>query len=248
MTLGNAHYDEKLASVYDQMYPIAFDTEQAVALIAELAPEGARILEVGVGTGRIALPLAERGYHVHGIDGSDAMLAKLKERDPEGRVTTTVGDFTETGTGLEFDVVTLLLNTFFVALTKEAQLSCLRLVREQLAPEGRFVLEAFDPAPYHGMQKPDFSMRILSENSVMLDTLTVDRSRQLMVGTHTIVDGGPPETKQHVLRYAFPSEIDLLAELAGLRLVDRWEGWTKQPYGPSSLRHISVYERGEGDR
>lgn len=242
MTLGNAHYDEKLASVYDQMYPIEFDTNLAVEFLAGLTPPQGRILELGVGTGRIALPLAERGYEVHGIDGSEAMLAKLKERDAKGAVTTRLGDFTETGTGESYDLVTLLLNTFFVAVTKEQQLGCLRLAREQLAPGGRFVLEAFDPAPYHGLQKPDFSMRYLNEGAIMLDTLAVDRSRQLMIGTHTIVDGGPPETKQHVLRYAFPFEIDLLAELAGLRLVERYESWTRQPYTAASLRHVSVYE------
>lgn len=243
MAFGNALYDQKLASVYDRMYPIDHDTALAVDFIAELAPPGGRILEVGVGTGRIAVPLAERGFQVHGIDGSEAMLAELRKRDPHGAVTTVLGDFTEEGTGLTFDVVTLVLNTFFVAVTKEQQLSCLRLVREQLVPGGRFVLEAFDPAPYHTLDKPDFSMRHLDEGAVMLDTLTVDRSQQLMLGTHTIIDGGPPQTREHVLRYAFPFEIDLLAELSGLRFVDRWEDWTGSTYTASSLRHVSVYER-----
>ncbi|RST05332.1 class I SAM-dependent methyltransferase [Streptomyces sp. WAC05374] len=243
MTLGNALYDRKLASVYDRMYPIDHDTALAVDFIAGLAPAGGRILEVGIGTGRIAVPLAERGFRVHGIDGSEAMLAELRKRDPHGAVTTVLGDFTEEGTGLTFDVVTLVLNTFFVAVTKEQQLGCLRRVREQLAQGGRFVLEAFDPAPYHCMDKPDFSMRHLDEGAIMLDTLTVDRSQQLMLGTHTIIDGGPPETREHVLRYAFPFEIDLLAELSGLRLTDRFEDWTGTPYTASSLRHVSVYER-----
>lgn len=244
MALGNVHYDEKLASVYDLMYPIEFDTSRAVDFIASLAPEGGRVLELGVGNGRIALPLAARGFQVHGIDGSAAMLAVLRERDEQGRVTAIEGDFTEVGTGLTFDVVTLLLNTFFVAATKEQQVGCLRLVHEQLAPGGKFVLEAFDPAPYHAMEKQEFSMRHLDEGAVMLDTLTVDRAHQLMYGTHTIIDGGKPETKHHVLRYAFPFEIDLLAELAGLRLVDRWEDWERTPYTTRSLRHVSVYERG----
>lgn len=245
MTLGNAHYDEKLASVYDQMYPIEFDTTLAVEFLAGLAPPGGRILELGVGTGRIAVPLAERGFEVHGIDASEAMLAKLGERDAKGAVTTLLGDFTETDTGETFDLVTLVLNTFFVAATREQQLGCLRRARAQLAPGGRFVLEAFDPAPYVALQKPEFSMRHLDEGAIMLDTLAVDRSRQLMVGTHTIVDGGPPQTRQHVLRYAFPFEIDLLAELSGLRLAERHDGWTRQPYTASSLRHVSVYANAE---
>ncbi|MFD3550391.1 class I SAM-dependent methyltransferase [Streptomyces sp. NPDC058655] len=242
MSIGNAYYDAKLASVYDQMYPIEFDTAQAVDFISELAPPQGRVLELGVGNGRIALPLAARGFQVHGIDGSEAMLAELGARDPQGCVTTMLGDFTEVGTGVTFDVATLVLNTFFVAITKDQQLECLRLVREQLSPGGKFTLEAFDPAPYHGLERPDLSMRHLDEGAIMLDTLSVDRCQQLMLGTHTIIDGGPPQTKQHLLRYAFPFEIDLLAELSGLRLMDRWEDWTKHPYTSSSLRHVSVYE------
>ncbi|MFD8193406.1 class I SAM-dependent methyltransferase [Streptomyces wuyuanensis] len=243
MALGNALYDEKLASVYDRMYPIGHDTDQAVAFVAALTPPGGSVLELGVGTGRIAVPLAERGFAVHGVDGSEAMLAELARRDPRGAVTTQFGDFTAEGTGRTFDTVTLMLNTFFVAITKEQQLGCLELVRRQLSPGGRFVLEAFDPAPYHTMEKPDFSVRHLDERAVMLDTLTVDRSLQLMVSTHTIIDGGAPETREHVLRYAFPFEIDLLAELSGLRLVERTEDWAGNPYTASSLRHVSVYER-----
>jgi SAM-dependent methyltransferase len=245
MIAANAHYNEKLASVYEQMYPIDFDTTAAVDFLSSLAPVPASVLELGVGTGRIAVPLAARGYEVHGIDGSEAMLGKLRERDPEGTVTAMLGDFTSTGTDRTFDVITLVLNTFYVAVTKEQQLGCLRKVREQLAPGGRFVLDAFDPSPYHTMQKPEASIRYLNEGAVMLDSITVDRARQLMVATHTIVDGGPPETTHHVIRYAFPLEIDLLAELSGLRLVDRYDGWSKGPYTSASVRHVSVYERAD---
>ncbi|MER7746941.1 class I SAM-dependent methyltransferase [Streptomyces bacillaris] len=243
MIAANAYYNEKLAGVYEQMYPIDFDTDAAVGFLGGLVPAPASVLELGIGTGRIAVPLAARGYQVHGIDGSQAMLDKLRERDPEGAVTAELGDFTATSTGRTYDLVTLVLNTFFVAVTKEQQIGCLRNVREQLAPGGRFVLDAFDPSPYHAQQKPEASVRYLNEGAVMLDSITVDRSRQLMMATHTIVDGGPPETTHHVIRYAFPLEIDLLAELAGLRLVARYDGWGKGPFTSASARHISVYER-----
>ncbi|HWM38618.1 MAG TPA: class I SAM-dependent methyltransferase [Streptomyces sp.] len=252
MSIDHAHYDEKLAAVYDQMYPVEADTKQAVDLIAEMVPAGGRVLELGVGTGRVAIPLAERGFEVHGIDGSEAMLAQLKERDSKGEVSTLTGDFTEQGTGLRFDVITVLMNTFFSAITQEQQLGCMRNVREQLKPGGRFMLEVFDPAIYHTMEKQELSMQQLGDNGVMMNTLVVDRSQQMMLGTHTIIDGGPPETKRHLLRYAFPFELDLLAKIAGLRLVERWEDWTKQPYTFRSTRHISVYEaedaaEGDGD-
>ncbi|MDU0301745.1 class I SAM-dependent methyltransferase [Streptomyces sp. PAL114] len=247
MIAQNAHYNEKMASVYEQMYPIGFDTDAAVEFLSGLVAPESRVLELGIGTGRIAVPMAERGFHLHGVDASEAMLAKLAERDEKGQVTARLGDFTRPGLDLggDFPLVTLVLNTFFVAVSREAQLNCLRNVRDQLAEGGRFVLEAFDPSPYHVLTKPDFSMRYLGTNAVMLDTLMVDRSQQIMVATHTILDGGAPETTQHVLRYAFPLEIDLLAELAGLRLVERWAGWHKEPFTATSPRHVSVYERAE---
>lgn len=247
MIAQNAHYNEKLASVYEQMYPIGFDTTAAVEFLDGMLKPGAKVLELGIGTGRIALPLAERGHEVHGVDGSEAMLARLREKDPHGAITAALGDFTQPLTTFDasYDLVTLVLNTFFVAVSKEAQVACLRNVRERLAPGGRFVLEAFDPSPYHVMTKPDFSMRYLDEKAVMFDTLTVDKTQQLMVATHTIVDGGPPQTTHHVLRYAFPLEIDLLAELAGLRPVERWSGWFQEPYSVTSPRHVSVYERAD---
>lgn len=237
------HYSEKLAGVYDHMYPVELDTGPAVDLLAELTPEGGRILELGVGTGRLARPLAERGFRVHGVDASEAMLAELKKLDPEGTVEASLGDFTETGTGREYDLVFVMINTFFFAVTPEQQLSALRLVREQLAPGGRFLLEAFDPALYHNLQGQEVSFKQLESGSFMLNTVTVERSLQLLLATHTIVDGGAPQTTQHIIRYAFPAELDLLARLSGLRPVSRWEDWAKQPYTARSARHVSVYAR-----
>lgn len=240
--IPHALYGDRLAAVYDQMYPhIEIDTEAALGLLTELCPAPARVLEFGVGTGRIALPLAERGYEVHGIDGSPAMLAKLKEKDPDGRVSAELGDFTTLGTGREFDLIVVVLNTFFSAVTKEQQLGCLQKVREQLAPGGRFVVEVFEPTPFHSMEKPTMAVRHLGRNAIMLDTVSVDRSMQLMVGAHTILDGGVPETIQHVMRYAFPNELDLLAEARGLRLEQRWGDFSKQPFTAASHRHVSVY-------
>lgn len=242
--IPHAQYTEKMASVYDHMYP-DFDTALAVELVAELCPPGGKVLDLGVGTGKLALPLADRGFEVHGIEASEPMLAKLKEKDPDGRVHAVHGDFTTDRTGHRFDVITLLVNTFFMAISQEQQLGLLTNAREQLADGGKLMLEAFDPGPFVNMQKPEFSVRYLGESAVMLDTLMVDRAQQLMVGVHTIMDGGPPSTTQHILRYAFPAEIDLLAQLAGLKLVSRWGTWTKEPYTVLSARHVSIYERAE---
>lgn len=242
--IKHAPYEDRLAAVYDLMYPqIEIDTAATLNLVERLRPAPARVLELGVGTGRIAIPLAQRGYEVHGIDGSTPMLEQLGRKDPEGRVSTQLADFTSTITDREYDLILIVLNTFFSAVTREQQISCLRGVHKQLAPGGRFVIEVFEPAPFHGLTQSTTSVRHLGTNAVMLDVVSVDRSHQLMVGVHTILDGGVPESVQHIIRYVFPSELDLLAELCGLSLVNRWGDFTGQPFTATSHRHVSVYAK-----
>ncbi|MEU4474598.1 class I SAM-dependent methyltransferase [Micromonospora sp. NPDC023888] len=236
-------YDEKLAGVYDQMYPIQPDTDAAVDFLVDLCPPEGTVLELGVGTGRVAIPLSRRGLKVFGIDASEAMLDELRRRDPDGAVVAELGDYMEVGTGRQHDLITMLLNTFYTAVTKEQQVGVLKLVREQLTPGGRFVVEAFDPADFHAMRDPHTSVRLLGDESVMLDNLVVDRSQQIMLGSHTILDGGRPHTTRHVVRYVFPAELDLLGELAGLRRVDRFGHWDRSPYHAGSSRYISVFVR-----
>ncbi|GLX20639.1 MULTISPECIES: class I SAM-dependent methyltransferase [Streptomyces] len=234
---------DALADVYDLMYPPASpDISDAVAFIADLAPEGGRVLELGVGNGRIAIPLAERGLAVHGIDGSEHMLEKLAARDPEGKVATTAADFTTGGTGEQFDVVFIALNTFFAPTTADAQVQCMQRMREQLAPGGRVVIEAFEPRAFHQQEGEKTSTRYLSPTSVMVDSTHVMRDRQLILVIHTVVDGGVPRPTQEVIRYAWPTEIDLMARLAGLRLVERHGGWRGEAFDANSHRHVSVYE------
>ncbi|MFC9219974.1 class I SAM-dependent methyltransferase [Streptomyces hygroscopicus] len=232
-----------LADVYDLMYPAASpDIADAVDFIAKITPEPGRVLELGVGNGRIAIPLAERGLTVHGIDGSEQMLAKLADRDPEGKVRATAGDFTATTTGEVYDTVFIALNTFFAPTSADQQVECMRRMAEQLAEGGRVVIEAFDPLPFHQQEGEKTSTRYLSPQSVMIDSTHVMRDRQLILVIHTTVDGSVPQPTQELIRYAWPSEIDLMARLAGLRLVDRFGGWNDEPYGPHSPRHVSVYE------
>ncbi|MFD0266118.1 class I SAM-dependent methyltransferase [Streptomyces sp. NPDC127106] len=238
---------DALADVYDLMYPPRSpDIDAAVDFLAALAPATGRVLELGVGNGRIALPLSRRGLTVHGIDGSAHMLARLRERDPGGSVVVHEGDFTATTTGERYDVVLIALNTFFAPTSSDAQVECMRRMREQLAPGGRVVVEAFDPLPFHRQEGERTSTRYLSPQSVMVDSTHVMRDRQLLLVIHTVVDGSTPRPTQEVIRYAWPSEIDLMARLAGLRLVDRFAGWRREPYGPESQRHVSVYEAVEG--
>ncbi|MFF3333694.1 class I SAM-dependent methyltransferase [Streptomyces sp. NPDC002888] len=237
---------DALADVYDLMYPPESpDAADAVDFLAALTPASGRVLELGVGNGRMAIPLAKRGLTVHGIDASAQMLARLKERDPDATVVTHTGDFTTETTGERYDVVFIALNTFFAPSTADAQVRCMQRMREQLAPGGRVVVEAFDPLPYHQLDGEKTSTRYLSPGAVMIDSTHVMRDRQLMLVIHTVIDGGTPRPTQEVIRYAWPSEIDLMARLAGLRLTERYAGWKREPYGPDSPRHVSVYEAAE---
>ncbi|MFJ5222096.1 class I SAM-dependent methyltransferase [Streptomyces sp. NPDC088400] len=237
---------DALADVYDLMYPAASpDIADTVDFIAKLAPASGRVLEIGVGNGRIAIPLSGRGLTVHGIDGSEQMLRKLAERDTENKVVATKGDFTTSTTGETYDVVFVALNTFFAPTSAEKQVECMCRMREQLAPGGRVVVEAFDPLPFHRSEGEKTSTRYLSPQAIMIDSTHVMRDRQLMLVIHTVLDGGTPRPTQELIRYAWPSEIDLMARLAGLKLVDRFAGWKGEAFGPDSPRHVSVYEATE---
>lgn len=238
-------YDQKMVDIYDKVHSDTTDAEAAAEYLAGLCPDGGTVLELGIGSGRLAFPLAERGLKVFGIDGSEAMLTELRRRDPHGRIEAELGDFAEVNTGRQYDLITVVLNTFFVLIDSDQQIAALKLAREQLAPGGKFVVEAFDPAPFHAMAEQKTAMRILDDKTVLIESLVVLRDQQLMVMGHVILDGGAPHTTQHIGRYAFPSELDLMAQIAGLTLVGRYDGWGGTPYHASSSRHVSIYQHAD---
>lgn len=232
-------YGERVADVYDDWLH-ALDSAQAVAALAELAGEGP-VLELGIGTGRIALPLQERGHEVHGIDASLAMLEKLRAKPGGERVRTTVGDFADVAVEDSYGLVFVAANTFFGVLTQDDQVRCFRNVQERLRG-GVFVIEAFVP------DLARFDPGRLSVRQVELDSVRLEASRHDPVSQQ--IDGQAIELRQHGarffpfrIRYAWPSELDLMARLAGLRLRERWGGWSKQPFTAASRHHVSVYER-----
>lgn len=234
-------YGDGLASVYDLMYPTTPDAQAAGAFIAELAGDGGRVLELGVGTGRIASEVAALGVDVHGVDASQKMLDVLHEKHGGGRITTQLLDFTADSTGQLFDVVYIPLSTFFVAQTVTRQLSVMRLIREQLAPEGVAVIEAFEPHAYHDQEGPRTESLPLADGRVQLNTISVDRVRQLLLVHHATIGEGTYETAQEIVRYAFPTEIDLMARLNGLEISGRWGDWQRAPFTMDSVRHVSLY-------
>lgn len=233
-------YGDAIADVYDTMHPIP--AEDAVATIAELAQHG-KILELGIGTGRIALPLAARGLEVHGIDASQAMLDRMQDKPFSDRVRTLVGDFGETIAGADFAVAFVAFNTFFALTTREEQKKCFLNVSKQLRQGGTFAIECFvpDAARFEGGQ----ALRTgrIDVDRVVLEATRYDRNAQTLDAQLIVIENAGARLIPLRLRYCYPSELDAMAELAGLRLRDRFGGWAKTPFTNASMNHVSIYEK-----
>jgi SAM-dependent methyltransferase len=235
-------YGERIAEFYDDRHH-AFD-EAAVRLLAELAG-GGRALELGVGTGRLALPLAALGVEVHGIDASRAMVERLRAKPGGGDIPVVFGDFEEVAIPGEFALVYVVFNTFFALLSQEAQVRCFRNVAARLAPGGVFLIEAFVPdlARYTGGQVTN-AVEVTADRAV-LDISRYDPVRQYVTGQTVVLTDGQVRLFPVQLRFAWPSELDLMARLGGLSLRGRWGGWGREEFDAGSAKHISVYGRDE---
>lgn len=235
-------YGDRIADVYDSWYGDAFDTDGAVEFLARVARRG-RALELAIGTGRIAVPLAASSVEVHGIDASEAMVAKLRAKPGGGDIPVAVGDFTEVDVEGRFALVYVVFNTFFALTSQRDQVTCFRNVASHLDDDGVFVIEAFVPdlTRFDRGQRVDVSRVETGEvviNASMHDPVTQRTRSSHMVFT----EDGIRMVPIHI-RYAWPSELDLMAELAGLVLKERWSGWRNQPFTASSEAHVSVYGR-----
>lgn len=238
-----ATYGDRFADVYDDWYDDPPATDATVAALVASAPAGARVLELGVGTGRLALPLAAAGLAVTGLDASTAMLDRLAAKPGGAAVTTVVGDMAGPLPDGPFDVVLVARNTFFNLTTETAQQACLAEVARVLAPDGRFVLEAFVPGDGDGPTSSVDVRRITADRVV----LAVDRhdpeAGELWSAFVDISADGIRLRPTHV-RYLRPAALDALAERAGLVLVDRHAGWDGAPFDPdTSSHHVSSYRR-----
>ncbi len=231
-------YGDAIADRYDSWFS---EVEPSmIDRLGELAA-GGKALELGIGTGRVALPLRERGVEVHGIDASRAMVRRLREKKGGSEIPVSIGTFSSFETEERFDLVFVVFNTFFVLLSQQQQLDCFESVSRALAPQGRFVIEAFvpDPGRFEGGQ----SVRAVhvSANQTRIESSLHDRATQT-VSTQLLDLGEQGVRLRPVkLRYAWPAEIDLMARLHGMRLVDRWGGWRGEPYTSDSSVHVSVY-------
>src|SRR5262245_57760612 len=240
---GPETYGDRIAGVYDVFHgEIGLDTEGAVETLAELAGDGP-VLELAIGTGRLALPLAERGLEVHGIDASEAMVAKLREKPGGDRIPVTMGDFADVVVDGSYSLVFIAFNTFFALPTQEAQVRCFANVAQRLADGGIFALEGFFPdlARYDRGQRTQVTK--VDIDRVVFEASTHDAVEQKVVSQHVVVTETGTKLYPINIRYAFPAELDLMARLAGLRLLERWGSWHKEPFTDASPRHISVYGR-----
>jgi SAM-dependent methyltransferase len=234
-------YGDRIADVYDEWYA-QLDTSGAVDFLAELAGPGP-VLELGIGTGRVAVPLAERGIEVHGVDSSTAMLEKLRAKPGGDRIPVTIGDMADLEVDGEFSLIAVVFSTFFSLLTQEEQLRCYRNVAAHLKKDGLFVVEAFlpDPARFDRGQRVAVGMAELDE--IVLEVSKHDATRQRVDSHHVVLSEKGIRFYPVKVRYAWPAELDLMGRLAGLRLRERWGGWRREPLTASSPWQVSVYER-----
>lgn len=237
------HLRRSVAATYDALSGrfTADDIVPAVYMLAALAGDGAAV-EFAVGTGRLALPLAATGTLVHGIDFSEAMLAELRKKEGAERVLITFGDMTQTQVCSDASVVYLVFNTIGNLRTQQQQVACFRNAAAHLAPGGCFVIENIVPN-LHGLL-PGKSIRPfdVSPHHLGFDEF-VDRVNQILLSHHYFINGDRVQTVSGAFRYVWPSELDLMAELAGLSLESRWADWQRSPFVNDSPSHVSVWRK-----
>ncbi len=241
---GPETYGDRIADVYDEWYGEAgfLETGASLELLAELAGDGP-VLELAIGTGRLALPLAERGIEVHGIDASAQMVAKLREKTGGDRIPVTMGDFADVGVDGAYRLIYVAFNTLFALLTQEDQLRCFANAAAHLSDDGVFLIEVFVPDLARFDRDQRFQTNSVSTTRVNLDASRHDPLGQRVDSVHVVLTEDGTRLYPVNLRYAFPSELDLMARLAGLELKERWGGWAREPFTASSRRHVSVYGR-----
>jgi SAM-dependent methyltransferase len=235
-------FDDRIAARYEAFWPDLFDSDAvdpAVSFLAERAGTGA-VLELGIGTGRIALPLSERGVPVHGIELSPAMVAQLQAKPGAESIGVTIGDFAATTAPGTFTLAYLVRNTIMNLTTQEEQVACFRNVAAHLEPGGRFVIEVI--VPDLRRLPPGETVRAFTVTPTHLGfDEYVDLAAQTSVSHHYWLIDGKLETFSAPFRYVWPSELDLMARLAGMTLRERWSDWNREPFTSDSRSHVSVW-------
>jgi SAM-dependent methyltransferase len=236
------YFGERVAERYDADSADLFEqaaVDPVVSFLAALAGDG-DALELGIGTGRIALPLSRRGVRVHGIELSPAMAARLRAKPGAEGIGVTIGDFATTRVGRTFRLAYLVFNTIMNLTTQDEQVECFRSVAAQLEPGGCFVIEVMVPE----LQRlpPGETIRPFTVSPARLGFDEYDIAAQGVVSHHYRAEGGRLEIFSVPFRYVWPAELDLMARLAGMTLRERWSGWQRQPFTSDSTSHVSVWQ------
>ncbi len=239
------YFDEPVAARYDETSAEMFDPQvldPAVDFLADLAGDGPA-LELGIGTGRIALPLAQHGVHVHGIDLSPAMIEQLRAKSGADAVTTTIGDIATATVEGTFALVYLVWNTIMNLTTQDEQVEVFRNAAAHLEPGGYFVVEVMVP----DLQRlpPGETVRPFTVTPTRLGFDQYDIASQGLVSNHYWIDGDHVHVESQPFRYVWPSELDLMARIAGMTLHQRWGGWNREPFTGESTTHVSVWTKTE---
>jgi SAM-dependent methyltransferase len=243
MSMGDGAFDERVAKRYDEAEAEMFDTavvESAVEFLAELA-HGGRAMEFGIGTGRIALPLAERGIEVHGIDLSQAMVDRMRSKPGGEAIRVTVGNFATTVVEGSFALVYLVFNTIMNLTTQPEQVACFRNASAHLEPNGCFVIESTVP----DLQRlpPGETIRPFHISPDHLGFDEYDVVNQGLISHHFALTDGSWQRSSIPFRYVWPAELDLMARLAGMQLRERWADWGRAPFTAESRSHVSLWEK-----
>lgn len=231
-------YGERISEVYDEFFQ-KFDPA-CIDLLCEFTA-GGQALELGVGTGRIALPLSAKGVKIQGIDASKAMLAKLRAKPSSVNIKVIKGSFESFQIAEKFKLIYVVFNTFFALLTQEAQINCFQCVAEHLSSDGVFLIEAFVPNLARFDEHQTVRATHVSEKRVRLEVSQHDPIAQQSISQHVLISETETRLYPVKIRYAWPAELDLMARLAGLSLQHRWSSWAKTEFNATSKNHISVY-------
>jgi SAM-dependent methyltransferase len=237
------HFGEQVAERFDERYAHLAEpavVDPIVDFVAEVAGDGAA-LELGVGTGRIALPLAERGVHVHGIELSEPMVARLRAKPGADHIDVTIGDFATTTVEGKFSLVYLVANTIMNLTTQDEQVACFRNAAAHLEPGGCFLIEVLVPGLQRLPPGETFQPFVVEPGHVGFDEYDV--VRQGLVSHHYWIEDGKVDVTSPPFRYVWPSELDLMARIAGMTLRERWGGWKREVFAGESTKHVSVWEK-----
>ncbi|MFP5320180.1 MAG: class I SAM-dependent DNA methyltransferase [Acidimicrobiia bacterium] len=229
-----------IADEYDDLYQDEWETDAAVERLTGLAAAG-KVLELGIGTGRLAIPLVGRGIEVHGVDASAEMVEKLHAKPGGEQIPVVLGDFATVDAGRDYSLVVLAVNTIFALPDQQAQVACFANAARHLAPGGRFVVEAWVPDVGAFRHNRLVRPRVMGAGRISIESAEIDPVEQMIRTTQAVFENGSVRLYPANHRYAWPAELDLMAQIAGFEREARWADWSGAAFTGESRAHVTVY-------